>query len=153
MAACVSPNGKALRGPTHDYKINGTPNLGTTNLFAALAVHQGIAYTGYYRRERRREYLDFTNGIVSQDPDTEFRAVLDDSLPTDRSRSARLLTGLRQPVTNTRPRSSGPSALFIPQVSNMSAPTYADEHQDLFTVPFPITGAVNPPTPWHLTYN
>lgn len=66
------PNGKALRGHTHEYKRHGT-----TTLFAALEVHTGLVRTGHYQRKRRREFLDFMNGIVGQYPDTELHVVLD----------------------------------------------------------------------------
>lgn len=66
------PNGRALRGHTHEYKRHGT-----TTLFAALEVHTGLVRTGHYRRKRRREFLDFMNGVVSQYPDTELHVILD----------------------------------------------------------------------------
>ena len=66
------PNGKALRGHTHEYKRHGT-----TTLFAALEVHKGIVHAGHYRRKRRREFLDFMNGILAHYPDTELHVVLD----------------------------------------------------------------------------
>jgi len=66
------PNGKALRGQTHEYKRHGT-----TTLFAALEVHTGIAQVGHYRRRRRREFLDFMNWLVDQYPDTELHVILD----------------------------------------------------------------------------
>ena len=66
------PNGRALRGHSFEYKRHGT-----TTLFAALEVHTGIAHVDHYRRRRRREFLDFMNGIVAQFPDTELHVVLD----------------------------------------------------------------------------
>jgi transposase len=66
------PNGTALRGHTHEYKRHGT-----TTLFAALEVHRGIVHTGHYHRKRRREFLDFMNGLVARYPDTELHVVLD----------------------------------------------------------------------------
>jgi transposase len=66
------PNGRALRGQNFEYKRHGT-----TTLFAALEVHTGIAHVGHYRRRRRREFLDFMNGIVAHFPDTELHVVLD----------------------------------------------------------------------------
>jgi transposase len=66
------PNGQALRGHTHEYKRHGT-----TTLFAALEVHQGIVHTGHYRRKRRREFLDFMNRVVASYPNTELHVVLD----------------------------------------------------------------------------
>ncbi len=66
------PNGKALRGHTHEYKRHGT-----TTLFAALEVHTGLVRVGHYRRKRRREFLDFMNGLLPQHPDTELHVILD----------------------------------------------------------------------------
>lgn len=66
------PNGKAVRGHTHEYKRHGT-----TTLFAALEVHRGTVQVGHYRRRRRREFLDFMNRIVTQYPETELHVVLD----------------------------------------------------------------------------
>lgn len=66
------PNGRAVRGQSFEYKRHGT-----TTLFAALEVHSGIAHVGHYRRRRRREFLDFMNGVVAQFPDTELHVVLD----------------------------------------------------------------------------
>ncbi|MDP3061786.1 MAG: IS630 family transposase [Chloroflexota bacterium] len=66
------PNGKALRGHTHEYKRHG----GAT-LFAALEVHTGVVRVGHYRRKRRREFLDFMNGLLAQHPDTELHVILD----------------------------------------------------------------------------
>jgi transposase len=66
------PNGRAMRGQSFEYKRHGT-----TTLFAALEVHSGIAHVRHYRRRRRREFLDFMNGIVAQFPDTDLHVVLD----------------------------------------------------------------------------
>lgn len=66
------PNGRALRGHTHEYKRHGT-----TTLFAALEVHSGIAHVGHYHRRRRREFLDFMNRLTAQYPDTELHVILD----------------------------------------------------------------------------
>jgi transposase len=79
------PNGKALRGQTHEYKRHGT-----TTLFAALEVHQGVVRVGHYRRKRRREFLDFMNGIVAQYPDRELHVILDNFV-THRPRHDRWL--------------------------------------------------------------
>ena len=43
------PNGKSLRGFSHEYKCHGT-----TTLFAALEVAQGLVRTGHHPRRRRR---------------------------------------------------------------------------------------------------
>lgn len=66
------PNGKALRGHSHEYKRHGT-----TTLFAALDVHKGQVHVGHYRRKRRREFLSFMNRVVAQYPDTELHVILD----------------------------------------------------------------------------
>ena len=66
------PNGRALRGHSHEYKRHGT-----TTLFAALEVHTGMVRVGHYRRRRRREFLDFMNRMVAQFPDTELHVILD----------------------------------------------------------------------------
>ena len=66
------PNGKALRGHTHEYKRHGT-----TTLFAALEVHRGLVHVGHHRRKRRREFLSFMNRVVAQYPDTELHVILD----------------------------------------------------------------------------
>lgn len=66
------PGGKALRGHGHEYKRHGT-----TTLFAGLEVHTGVVHTGHYRRRRRREFLDFMNGLVAVHPETELHVILD----------------------------------------------------------------------------
>ncbi len=66
------PNGKAVRGHTHEYKRHGT-----TTLFAALEVHTGLVKVAHYRRKRRREFLNFMNRVVAQHPETELHVVLD----------------------------------------------------------------------------
>ena len=66
------PNGKAMRGFSHEYKRHGT-----TTLFAALEVATGLAHIRHYRRRRRREFLDFMNRIVAHYPDLELHMILD----------------------------------------------------------------------------
>jgi len=66
------PNGKAVRGQTHEYKRHGT-----TTLFAALEVHTGLVQVRHTQRKRRREFMDFMNQVVAQHPDTELHVVLD----------------------------------------------------------------------------
>ena len=66
------PNGRALRGHSHEYKRHGT-----TTLFAALEVHTGLVQVGHHRRHRRREFLHFMNRTVAQHPDTEIHVILD----------------------------------------------------------------------------
>lgn len=65
-------NGKAVRGHGHEYK-----RYGTTTLFAALEVHSGIVRVGHDRRKRRREFLDFMNGLVAGYPGRELHVILD----------------------------------------------------------------------------
>ena len=66
------PNGKALTGFSH-----GSTRHGTTTLFAALDVATGQVKTGHSNRHRRREFLDFMNGLVAAHPGREIHAVLD----------------------------------------------------------------------------
>jgi len=67
------PNGRALTGFSHHYKRHGT-----TTLFAALEVTTGLIRAGHYNRRRRREFLDFMNGVVSQySPQQELHVILD----------------------------------------------------------------------------
>ncbi len=71
------PNGRALTGFSHNYKRHGT-----TTLFAALEVTTGLIRAGHYNRRRRREFLDFMNGIVSQYPPKKELHVILDNLNT-----------------------------------------------------------------------
>jgi transposase len=66
------PDGKALNGFSHCYKRHGT-----TTLFAALEVTTGLVKTGHYKRRRRREFLDFMNEIVAENPGREIHVILD----------------------------------------------------------------------------
>ncbi len=66
------PDGKAVNGFSHCYKRHGT-----TTLFAALNIVTGEVKTGHYPRRRRREFLDFMNGIVADNPGREIHVVLD----------------------------------------------------------------------------
>jgi transposase len=66
------PNGKAVRGQTHEYRRHGT-----TTLFAALEVHTGLVQVRHTKRKRRREFLEFMNQVVAQHPDKELHVVLD----------------------------------------------------------------------------
>jgi transposase len=66
------PNGKAVRGVSHEYKRHGT-----TTLFAALDVHTGQVAGKQMPRRRREEFLAFMNEIVSLYPDQEIHVVLD----------------------------------------------------------------------------
>ena len=66
------PNGQALTGFSHCYKRHGT-----TTLFAALEITTGLVQTGHYNRRRRREFLDFMNGVVANYPEREIHVILD----------------------------------------------------------------------------
>lgn len=66
------PNGRALRGFSHEYKRHGT-----STLFAALETATGQVTAGHYRRRRRVEFLDFLNRVVSAHPDREIHLILD----------------------------------------------------------------------------
>lgn len=66
------PDGKALNGFSHCYKRHGT-----TTLFAALDVATGQVKAGHYARRRRREFLDFMNEIVAENPEREIHVILD----------------------------------------------------------------------------
>ena len=79
------PDGKALNGFSHCYKRHGT-----TTLFAALDVATGQVQTGHYQRRRRREFLDFMNGVVAAHPGREIHVVLD-NLNTHRPKNDRWL--------------------------------------------------------------
>jgi transposase len=65
-------DGTALTGVSHCYKRHGT-----TTLFAALDIITGKVRTGHYNRRRRREFLNFMNEIVRDNPDREIHVVLD----------------------------------------------------------------------------
>jgi transposase len=79
------PDGKAVNGFSHGYKRHGT-----TTLFAALEITTGLVKTAHYNRRRRREFLDFMNGIVAEHPDREIHVVLD-NLNTHRPKEDRWL--------------------------------------------------------------
>lgn len=79
------PDGQALKGFSHEYKRHGT-----TTLFAALEVATGLVKVGHYPRRRRREFLDFMNGIVAHYPNTELHVILD-NLNTHKPKNDRWL--------------------------------------------------------------
>jgi len=66
------PNGRAVRGISHEYKRHGT-----TTLFAALNVLTGNVRGMHAQRRRRREFLSFMNQVVADYPDQEIHVVLD----------------------------------------------------------------------------
>jgi transposase len=80
------PDGKAMRGFSHEYKRHGT-----TTLFAALEVATGLVKVGHYPRRRRKEFLDFMNAVVADYPETELHVVLD-NLNTHKPKHDRWLT-------------------------------------------------------------
>lgn len=66
------PNGKAVRGQSHEYKRHGT-----TTLFAALDVETGKVTGMHAPRKRREEFLAFMNQIVAAYPGQELHVILD----------------------------------------------------------------------------
>ena len=66
------PNGRALNGFSHCYQRHGT-----TTLFAALEVATGQVQVGHYRRRRRRDFLDFMNGVVAAHRGKTLHVILD----------------------------------------------------------------------------
>jgi len=80
------PNGRALKGQTHEYKRHGT-----TTLFAALDVATGTVIGDHYRRRRRVEFLHFMNQLVAAYPDRELHVVLD-NLSTHKPKRDRWLS-------------------------------------------------------------
>lgn len=67
------PNGRALSGFSHDYKRHGT-----TTLFAAPQIATGLVATGHYKRQRRREFLDFMNTLLAHyGPEQQIHVILD----------------------------------------------------------------------------
>ena len=66
------PNGKAVRGQSHEYKRHGT-----TTLFAALEVETGRITGMQAQRHRREEFLAFMNQVVAAYPQQEIHVVLD----------------------------------------------------------------------------
>jgi transposase len=66
------PNGKAVRGVSHEYKRHGT-----TTLFAALNVMTGTVSRKHTQRRRREEFLGFMNELVEEYADQELHVILD----------------------------------------------------------------------------
>jgi transposase len=79
------PDGKAVNGFNHCFKRNGTATL-----FAAMNIVTGQVETGHYPR-RRREFLDFMNGIAADNPDCMIHVLLD-NLNTHEPKRDRWLT-------------------------------------------------------------
>lgn len=80
------PNGKALKGQTHEYRRHGT-----TTLFAALNTVTGQVQAGHYQRRRRREFLDFMNQVIADLPDDVEIHVILDNLSTHKPKHDRWL--------------------------------------------------------------
>lgn len=80
------PNGKALTGFSREYKRHGA-----TTLFAALEVATGQVKGGHYKRNRRREFLDFMNELVVGYPDDMELHVILDNLSTYKPKHDRWL--------------------------------------------------------------
>jgi transposase len=66
------PNGRAVRGQSHEYKRHGT-----STLFAALEVATGRVTGMQTKRKRREEFLAFMNEVVAAYPNQEIHVVLD----------------------------------------------------------------------------
>jgi transposase len=66
------PNGKAVRGQSHEYKRHGT-----TTLFAAFEVATGQVTGMQAPKKRREEFLAFMNQVVAAYPGQELHVVLD----------------------------------------------------------------------------
>ena len=66
------PIGRAMTGPSHNYKRHGT-----TTLFAALEVATGKVTGRHYKRRRRVEFLDFMNRVVADYPERDIHVILD----------------------------------------------------------------------------
>jgi transposase len=79
------PSGEALKGFSHEYKRHGT-----TTLFAALEVLSGEVCAAHYLRRRRREFLDFMNGLVAAYPNLDLHVIVD-NLNTHKPRHDRWL--------------------------------------------------------------
>jgi transposase len=66
------PDGKAVRGVSHEYKRHGT-----TTLFAAFNVLTGTVSGMHTERRRREDFLAFMNEVDAAYPDQELHVVLD----------------------------------------------------------------------------
>jgi hypothetical protein len=64
---------QSLNGYSHEYVRNET-----ITLFAALEVATGLVKGKFYKRKRRREFLDFINEVVARyDKEQSIYVVLD----------------------------------------------------------------------------
>jgi transposase len=80
------PNGRAVSGFAHEYERHGIMTL-----FAALEIATGLVKAGYYKRRRRREFLDFMNGVIEvYGKEKEIHVILD-NLSTHKPKSDRWL--------------------------------------------------------------
>ena len=80
------PNGRAVSGFAHEYERHGT-----TTLFAALETATGLVQAGHYKRRRRREFLDFMNGIIDCYGNEKEIHVILDNLNTHKPKNDRWL--------------------------------------------------------------
>ena len=80
------PNGRAVSGFAHEYKRHGT-----TTLFAALEIATGLVKAGHYKRRRRREFLDFMNGVLASYGNEKEIHVILDNLNTHKPKNDRWL--------------------------------------------------------------
>src|SRR5271169_4899045 len=80
------PNGRAVSGFAHEYERHGTPTP-----FAALETATGLVKAGHYKRRRRREFLDFMNGLIDcYGSEKEIHVILD-NLNTHKPKNDRWL--------------------------------------------------------------
>ena len=75
-----------MNGFSHCYKRHGT-----TTLFAALEVATGQVQVGHYPRRKRRQFLDFMNGVVAAHSGQTLHVILD-NLNTHKPKRDRWLT-------------------------------------------------------------
>jgi transposase len=80
------PNGRAVSGFAHEYERHGT-----TTLFAALDTATGLVKAGHYKRRRRREFLDFMNGVIDAYGNEKEIHVILDNLNTHKPKHDRWL--------------------------------------------------------------
>jgi transposase len=80
------PNGRAVSGFAHEYERHGT-----TTLFAALEIATGLVKAGHYKRRRRREFLDFMNGVIDAYGEEKEIHVILDNLNTHKPKNDRWL--------------------------------------------------------------